>query len=291
MQLHRIPRERSLSPTAFQRQYEAPQRPVVMSNFMSGWPAQEKWTLDFFRDQYGDLPVPVVTQDFAKAGKNYRSAAFEIPFREYLDKLEAAPTDYRIFLFNLLQKQPELNQDYDYPDLTSGYIKKLPFMFFGGGGSKVDLHFDIDLSNVFLSQFHGRKRILLFAPEQSPYLYRHPFTVASEVNLSEPDYGRFPALAQAEGHEALLHPGETLFIPSGWWHYIEYLEGGFGMALRTRVSYARQAEGLLNIATHFVIDRGFNRLLGERWHHYKQWAAQRRARNLLPKGKPYPVLD
>lgn len=281
MQLQPIPRAPRVDRPGFQKQYLQKLQPVVLGNFMEQWPAQEKWTLDFFREQYGDLEVPIVTNDFSKAGKNYREADFHIPFRTYLDKIEAGPTDYRIFLFNLLQKQPELNEDYHNPNLMDGWIKSLPFMFFGGQGSKVDLHYDIDLSHVFLSQFHGRKRILLFDQSQSELLYQHPYTVASQVDLSDPDYEQYPALQYVQGYEAILHPGETLFMPSGWWHYIEYLDGGFSMALRARHSLARQVEGYGVIAKHYVVDRGLNRLLGKDWQNYKERVAQRRANRHL----------
>lgn len=35
---------------------------------------------------------------------------------------------------------------------------------------------------------------------------------------------RFPLLGQAQYAETVLHPGECLFIPRGWWHYITSLD-------------------------------------------------------------------
>jgi hypothetical protein len=158
-----------------------------------------------------------------------------------------------------------------------GFIKDFPFMFFGGEGSKVALHYDIDLSHVFLNQFHGRKRVVLFGPEQSRNIYHHPFTVASYIDVNNPDYSQFPALKNVTGYETTLQPGETIFMPSGYWHYIEYTDGGYSMSVRANESYTRRAKGLWNIARHYVVDKGMNRLMGSDWRKMKESMAKRRA--------------
>ena len=46
------------------------------------------------------------------------------------------------------------------------------------------------------------------------------------------NYEKFPALKLAEGFDFILEPGDTLFMPAGWWHHMEYLDSGFAMSLR-----------------------------------------------------------
>ncbi|MCY7330278.1 MAG: cupin-like domain-containing protein, partial [Saprospiraceae bacterium] len=138
-----------------------------------------------------------------------------------------------------------------------------------------------DMSHVFLNQIYGRKRVILFAPDQSRLLYRHPFTVASYVDVNRPDFGRYPALAFAKGYEVTLEPGETVYIPSGYWHYIEYTDGGYSISLRSFGSIPARMRGLANIATHYVVDKGLNRLIGPSWRKMKERMAERRAESIL----------
>ena len=154
-------------------------------------------------------------------------------------------------------------------------------MFFGGAGAVTNLHYDIDCSNVFHTHFWTRKHIVLFDQAQSPFLYQHPYTVQSHVNPLQPDYDKYPALLKAVGHETILYHGETLFIPSMWWHYIVYMDGGYSISLRSRDSIATQAKGLWNIARHFVIDKGMNAVMGPRWKTWKEEQSRKRAEEAM----------
>jgi len=197
--------------------------------------------------------------------------------KDTLELIEQGPVPFRIFLWNLFKVAPELIHDFSIPDIMDGFLNDYPFMFFGGQGSITAMHYDIDLSHVFLNQLHGRKRVILFHPDQSKYLCHHPFTVASYVDLDRPDYEKYPALAKVQGFETILYPGESLFIPSGYWHYIEYLDGGYSISLPTNDSVWRRAKDAINIATHYVIDKGMNKFFGSKWRQMKEPMAERRA--------------
>ena len=181
LELQPIERRSGLQPETFAAEFLEPMIPVVLTDLMDDWPARQKWTIDYIKTRYGHLRVPVVSNNYSKPGKGYMSPDRIISFKEYLEILESGPTDLRIFLWNIFRVTPELRQDFRIPTIMDGFVNELPFMFFGGQGSKVALHYDIDMSHVFLNQIHGRKRVVLFAPDQSRMLYRHPFTVASYV--------------------------------------------------------------------------------------------------------------
>lgn len=277
MDLKPVDRRTGLTRESFAHDYLDPRQPVIFTDLMKDWPALTKWNINHLKTKYGHIRVPVFSENYSKPGKGYMSPDMEMPLGEYLEMLEAGPCNYRLFLFNIFLHVPEMCKDFSLPNIMDGFYKEFPYMFFGGAGSKVALHYDIDLSHVFLNQFHGRKRVVLFAPEYSANLYKHPFTVASYVDINHPDLEKYPALRDVKGYEAMIHPGETIFIPSGFWHYIEYTDGGYSMALRANESYFRRAKGLVNIARHFVVDKSMNKLLGANWRHIKADIAKRRA--------------
>ena len=51
----------------------------------------------------------------------------------------------------------------------------------------------------------------------------------SQVDGSAIDITRFPALQQANLIECTIGPGDLLFLPIGWWHYVEGLEASVTM--------------------------------------------------------------
>lgn len=103
----------------------------------------------------------------------------------------------------------------------------------GASGGCTPLHFD-QTSN-FLCQLCGRKRLLLFAPSQTaklyPYPNNHPANAFGMVDVEKPDTATFPSFARAEGLEAIITPGDCLWMPSYVWHYVKQCEGDETLSL------------------------------------------------------------
>jgi hypothetical protein len=276
-----VEKRSGLTRETFIREFLHPRKPVVFTDLMNDWPAKENWAVENLKTKYGHIEVPIVTPNYSKPGKGYMEPEMTMLFSKYLTLMDEGPMPYRIFLWNIFKHVPEMCTDFRIPNICDGFYRDFPFMFFGGQGAFTPLHYDLDMSHVFLNQLHGRKRVVMFAPEQSKYLYHHPYTVASYVDINNPDYERFPALSKVSGLEVILNPGETVFMPSGFWHYIEYVDGGYSLALRANESYVRRARGAFSIAKHFVVDKGMNRIFGSRWREMKELMAQQRAEELV----------
>jgi hypothetical protein len=139
-------------------------------------------------------------------------------------------------------------------------------MFLGGKDTEVRLHYDVDMSNVLLTQIYGRKRVLLFPNDQGVYLYKLPYNTHSPVDLNNPDFDKYPALKYAKGYEIIQEPGDGLFMPSGYWHYNTYLEGGISIAYRKMAhTFPGVWQGLSFVAGTMPYDKVMNFALGDKW--------------------------
>ena len=277
-----IDRIHSLDRDSFQQRYLAPRRPVVLTRLAEDWPARAKWTPEFFRSNYGHLMVKVFDANFASPGRGYMSSMGKMSLSEYLERVLVDDADLRMFLYNMPSEIPALKADVLLPTIADGFSSRFMFMFFGCKGSVTPLHYDIDMSHVFHTAIHGTKRFTLFAPEDSKRLYQHPFTVRSYVDVDRPDYERFPALERTKGYEVILRPGETLFIPCGYWHHVYYEEGGYAISLRcSNERMGEWLQGWFNLLLVSPIDRVMNGLLADRWFRWKAQRAQARAASFV----------
>lgn len=272
LDLQNVPRVKNLSKEEFLRDYFIPQRPVVMENLSADWPARQNWTLDYFKEKAGAIVVPLYDGKPAKGNQKSHGPAMKIKMREYIDILKAGPTDLRMFFFNLLQNSPELINDFKYPDLGVKFFKKLPVLFVGGEGGKVVMHYDMDLANNFHFNFAGEKKVLLYSPEETRYLYKVPYSIVSMeiIDMDDPDLKKYPALAKAKGFETVLKHGEALFIPSKWWHFIKYQSPCLSLTLRSLPTSPRK---ILEVLNNLVFIRNYDNLMrkfkGQNWIDYK----------------------
>jgi len=270
--LQPVPREDRVDREHFQQNYLVPRQPVVLTSLARSWPALHQWTPAFLEANYGEELVQVHDASFFTPGKGYMGSLRKMRFSDFLQSVLHKSADLRLFAYSL---PVELRKDVPPPEIADGFSERLTFLFFGCKGSVTRIHFDLDMPHLLHTAIYGRKRVVLFGPEQSVNLYRHPFTVNSSVNVDAPDYERFPRLAYAKGLEVILEPGETLFIPAGWWHHIYYEEGGYAVTLRFwNERLLERLQGWFNMLAAYPFDRLMNRIAPKSWANWKEHKAQ-----------------
>jgi hypothetical protein len=209
----------------FVRDYMRQNRPVVVRNSTTAWPALRKWTPEYFKTRFGEKKVQV----------SYDEA---MTFSDFIDGVMAStherpgPYMYRLFIHEHL---PEILADlsppnpYSFPRRYSsplmrthwrrpdGYLKLL----IGGiGGRFPVMHFDGENAHATVTEIYGDKEFLAYPPSDGQYLYPNP-KIPNKSLISDPlriDVDRFPLQLEATQHRAVLRPGDMMFIPSGWWH-------------------------------------------------------------------------
>lgn len=269
MQISPVTRVDTIARDSFLADYKDQQIPLVITNLSRNWPARDKWNFDYFCQTFGDNIVPLYGCEEAKGHRHQHAHIAEMRFGDYIQELKQGNNKLRMFFYNILQQVPALLRDFSYPEIGLKLFKKLPVLFFGGKGTKVQLHFDIDWADLLLCHFGGQKRVYLFPYDQTKYLYHVPYSFSglSDIDMDRPDFQRFPALQQAKGSLAILNHGDVLYIPPGYWHYIIYDDASFSMTLRAlprKLSHVWQL--IYNIIYVRTVDGLMRRWLGQPWN-------------------------
>ncbi|MFD2542762.1 cupin-like domain-containing protein [Lacinutrix gracilariae] len=286
--LQPIDRVKDITKTHFVKNYYKPQRPVLIENLTKDWDAYKKWNLDYIQSLAGDQVVPLYNNEATKGKQKSAEPATEMKLYDYIEILKTKPTDLRIFFYDVMKKMPILAKDFKYPDIGLKFFQRLPVLFFGSKGSQVLTHYDMDLADLVHFHFHGTKRVTLFSPEQTKFLYKIPYAVHNleEIDMANPDFKKYPALQHVEAIQVEMKHGDALYMPSGYWHFVEYLDGGFSMTLR---AFTKKPKTALNMLYNVFFMRHFENLMrkwkGQNWIDYKNKKAVEKVNKTLEKLK------
>jgi histone arginine demethylase JMJD6 len=213
----------TLGPKAFREEYLLPLRPVAISGAINHWGAMGKWTPEFFRKNYETHSVTVDGKPW-QLGELLQRIEFSTPENPapYLrnELLARWPAELRADVAPMPAcTQPNWLESKAFPSRSPPTYTEL---YIGGGGAKFPvLHYDNLHTHAFLMQLYGEKEYFALAPDQAPYVYPQDGEASNKsriVDIEHEDPERFPLFSQASGIRFKLRPGETLFVPAGWWH-------------------------------------------------------------------------
>jgi len=214
----------------FVERYAAGCRPVVFTDVARDWPALQRWSPADLKDRFGHLDVEIQ----AERTKDERYEENKLALRKtvrlsaFVDQVLSggATNDYYLTANNEALRRPEFA-----PLLAD--IGTLPAFceprdlaarssfWFGPAGTVTPLHHDTIM--LCHTQIVGRKRWRFISPLQWAHVYNFS-GVYSPVDVDRPDLSRHPAFAQARVLEVIVEPGETIFLPLGWWHQVTSLD-------------------------------------------------------------------
>ncbi|CAG9761720.1 unnamed protein product [Ceutorhynchus assimilis] len=214
-----------------------PQLPLKLKGCMTHWPATTKWQdLNYLLKIAGNRTVPIelgsrytdedwgqklmTLRDFIK--EHYLSEHGNIGYlaqHNLFDQISELKEDIRVPEYCCCSLNYEESTE---PDINA---------WLGPKGTVSPLH--QDPKNNILAQVYGYKQLILFSPEDTPYLYPHEDTLLSntaQIDPINPDYEKFPKFKLAKMYKCVLGPGEMLFLPVKWWHHVTALTKSFSVS-------------------------------------------------------------
>ena len=108
MLLQPVPSFHTIEPDEFREKFYLPQKPVVIKDLAKKWPAYTKWNWSFFKQRIGEQRVALYNNIKSDAYTPINSADDYKTFAEYIDMINAGPSGWRIFLFNILNMRLNL---------------------------------------------------------------------------------------------------------------------------------------------------------------------------------------
>lgn len=236
--------------------------PVVFHEMIEDWPAS-KWTPECLGAVLGDIELKIriglkeanqwgSTQweaDCSYVTTTLSNLCDWLNYDKHSDKPQNNPQDRHTKTNPLLQYNRDkywCYMDYKYmaelfqehPDILKA-VRWSDFGFrnrdgqqstvwIGSQGATTPGHYDTYGCNL-VAQIYGRKKWHLFPPDQSDALYqtRIPYeesSVFSSININKPDLKKYPQFTAATPYIVTLDPGDVLFVPHHWWHFVETME-------------------------------------------------------------------
>ncbi len=212
--------------------------PVLLKGAIDHWPAlaaaaQSPAAFDsYLKERDSGAPVPVMEAPASSRGRfgyaaDLREFSFTKrmrPLGETLERIARARTDpaasyLAIQMLPLDTQMPGFVRDNVMPLVPAGARPKLWL----GGPVRTQIHNDRDHNLACVVA--GRRRFLLFPPEQVANLYIGPLDnppPLSMVDPEAPDFDAFPRFRDALGAARIAHlgAGDALLMPRYWWHHV-----------------------------------------------------------------------
>ncbi len=216
-----------LSYKEFVHEFRIPRKPVIFQDATRNWKALE-WTPELLREKCGRREVTVRNNEGERV----------IRFDELVDAIKLSTVDNPFFYAR------NIDIEHDLPELWADIQPGIEYMrndwrcsrllprdfifpsglqefFFGGTGASFPrLHLDYWGMDGFLNQIYNNKTFYFVSPDQSDLVYGdEDGGLTSRIeDITNPDLEKFPKFADVNLIKFILRPGDTLYMPSGWWH-------------------------------------------------------------------------
>jgi hypothetical protein len=247
-----IPRIDPPSRRFFYDEYVRRGRPVVVTGLVEDWPGGRLWSPAYFRDTYGETRVSVAsTREDGNLlldlehGLHYR----EMALADYVATMQEVASGGNYVVAEIGRFPARFREEIVEPVYCRGARWRRSKLWFGSKGTVTQTHRGAP-ENLY-SVVRGHKRFVMYPPSQTRCVY--PYSLLSRlpnfspVDPDRPDYGRYPRFREAQPWVADLRDGDTLFIPSLWWHHVRTVES----SIAVNFWWSRGVAVLISAAAHY----------------------------------------
>ncbi|KAL1922009.1 uncharacterized protein VTP21DRAFT_10651 [Calcarisporiella thermophila] len=231
----------------FAARYDQTLTPALLQNGgVERWPAMTEWRLDKLADRLGDIPLRVANE---QGGQH---EYIKMTARAYIDYARDQHDETPLYVFDPAfgEKWPHMIEEYEVPKyFREDYFEWLqgderpPFRWIivGPARSGASWHVDPSGTSAWNTLLSGYKRWALYPPHVVPPGVRvttckrggdenasgdeedeHSFDSPTSLMWYLEVYPTLPP--EMRPMEVLQRPGETIFVPSGWWHMVLNIE-------------------------------------------------------------------
>lgn len=218
---------KKLDATTFKKEYFDGKRPVLIKGFANEWAAKKKWDLDYFLNLEGDRDILLLSDNFIQDDNRYTKASL----KGYIQKLkdsESSEKECKDYLttLNIFEYYPHLKEDVDFSLFEDQTKTNEVTAWIGPSGTISGFH--ADTANNMYAQIRGKKMFIICSTDFNEQMYpsdKHIYeAVASEVDINNFDPERFPRFKEIDFIKVILEPGDVLYLPQKWWHYVQSLD-------------------------------------------------------------------
>ena len=293
--MQKIEEWKNVDRAVFENEIIPANRPAVLRGLLRNWPAVQAGrqsrtsVVDYFKrfDRGGTVNAMVGPPEikgrffYSDDFKGFNFGSRNVSISTVLDTLvslaeDPHPPAIALQAMHIPDIMPPFLEDNTMP-LLDGDIAPRAWI---GNRAMIATHFDNNHNIACVVS--GRRRFTVFPPDQVANLYIGPLlrtpggSPISCVDLRAPDHKKFPRFADAleSGEEAVLEPGDAIYIPILWWHGVEALD-----ALNILVNYWWNADAsthhkpILSLAHCMALMSGLPAEQREVWHTFFNYFA------------------
>lgn len=209
-------------------------QPAIINHIDFGF-CSKIWTLDYLSEKLANTRITIHESDssdlnFIEKNFKYQTCNFS-DFASTLKSNYKKPITKFVYFRSVAQTNafkkpadietdfPDIAQDFKIPEYIPKQKIFSTILRIASNNVQVWTHFD--LYDNLLHQIIGTRRVILFEPKHSEYLYvRNDKSRVNCLDDLESCINNFPLMSNVTFHQTTLMPGQSLYIPSCWWHNI-----------------------------------------------------------------------